>query len=225
MLLLFSGKIIKVTVTDERGKLLLETEKGFVMPKNFDSDEDSILMIKGKDLPELEYNTIVSVITTSKSNDRVKYAGSVALSMDKQLNIKLTKNTNTETLVERRRFFKIKVNETGRALYYVRGDKTVRFDEPMPIKVLDINQGGIFMNGGMSFEEEDLVCLDIDLFVDVPFNAVVKILRVQRNSEGEVLGYGCEFQALTGAQNDTIGRFIYKVQLEARQRESNRNGF
>ena len=223
MCLFFDAKIVKVTVTDEKGKILWEAEKGFVMPKNLDSDEDSILMIKGKNMPELEYNTLVSVITTSKANDRVKYNGSVSVSMDKQLNIKLMKNNSSETLQERRRFFKIKVSERGRVLYYVRGEKTVRLDEPVPIGVNDINQGGIFMTCETEFEEGDLLSVDTELFVDAPLNAAVKILRVQRNPDGQIKGYGCEFQALTGAQSDLIGRYIYKVQSEARQRESAKN--
>lgn len=222
MLLIFGSKIIKVEVLDEKGAIIISSEKNFVVPKN---DEDSIVMIKGRDLPELDHNMIVSVVTTSKSGDRVRYTGAVAVSMETQMNIQLLRSNDTQVLAERRRFFKIKVKESGKALFFVRDEKNIRFDEPVPITVLDINVGGVFLNCDLEDAEfiiDDLICVEIYLFADYPLNAAVRVLRVQRNPEGEIMGYGCEFQGLTAAQEDYIGRFIYKVQSEQRQKEAAR---
>ncbi len=194
----------------------------FVVPKNMQSDEDCIVMIKGKNLPELDHNRIVSVVTTTKSGDRIKYSGAVSVSMETQMNIQLLRSGDTRVLEERRRFFKIKVHEKGKALFFVRDEKTIRFDEPLTIEVLDINVGGVFLmcdQDKAEFMLDDLICVEIDLFMDYPLNAAVKVLRVQRDSEGNICGYGCEFQGLTAAQEDYIGRFIYKVQSEQRQKE------
>ena len=217
--LIFGGKIIKVELLDEKGKNIFTAEKNFVLPKNMD-DDDSIVIFKGKNLPDLERNTIVSVVTTTKANDRIRYTGAVSMSMDTQLNVKILKNNETQVLQERRRFFKIKINEKGRALFYVRGEQTVRYDEPPEISVLDINVGGIFFSSVEEFMEGDIVCVDIDLFIDNPLNTAVKILRVQRNEDGTIKGYGCLFESLTGAQEDMIGRFIMKVQSEQRRKEA-----
>ncbi len=217
--MIFGGKIIKVELLDEKGKNIFTAEKNFVLPKNMD-DDDSIVIFKGKNLPDLERNTIVSIVTTSKANDRIRYTGAVSMSMDTQLNVKILKNNETQVLQERRRFFKIKINEKGRALFYVRGEQTVRYDEPPEISVLDINVGGIFFSSDEEFMEGDIVCVDIDLFIDNPLNTAVKILRVQRNEDGTIKGYGCLFESLTGAQEDMIGRFIMKVQSEQRRKEA-----
>lgn len=223
--MLFGSKVIKVDVLDETEKLIISSEKNFVFPKNLNSDEDSIVIIKGKDLPELEHNQIVSIVSTAKSGDRIKYTGAVTVSMDRQMNIKILQNNNTKVLEERRRFFKLKVDEKGRALFYVRSDKTMRYDEPIDISILDINVGGIFMKvEGDEYMEDDLVCVEIDLFVDYPLNAAVRVLRVQRDPEGEIKGYGCEFQGLTAAQEDYISKFIYKAQTEQRQKEAAQQG-
>lgn len=220
MRLLFGGKVIKVELLDDKGKLIFTAEKNFVLPKNMD-DDDSIVIFKGKNLPDLERNAIVSVVTTTKANDRIRYTGAVSMSMDTQLNVKILKNNETKVLQERRRYFKIKINEKGRALFYVRGEKTVRYDEPPEISVLDINVGGIFFSCETEeYVEGDLVCVDIDLFIDCPLNTAVKILRVQRNEDGSIKGYGCLFESLTGAQEDYIGRFIIKVQSEQRRKEA-----
>lgn len=223
----FGSKVIKVEVLDETGKNIVSSEKNFVFPRNLNSDEDSILIIKGKDLPELDRNQIVSIVSTTKSNDRIKYTGVVAVSMDRQMNIKILQNNETKVLEERRRFFKIKVDEKGRVLFYVRSEKTVRFDEPVKISINDINVGGIFIktdDDSQEFLEDDLVCVELDLFVDYPLNAAVRVLRVQRNPEGKINGYGCEFQGLTAAQEDYISKFIYKVQTEQRQKEAAMRG-
>ena len=217
--MIFGGKIIKVELLDEKGKNIFTAEKNFVLQKNMD-DDDSIVIFKGKNLPGVEHNTIVSIVTTTKANDRIRYTGAVSMSMDTQLNVKILKNNETQVLQERRRFFKIKINEKGRVLFYVRGEKTVRYDEPPEISVLDINVGGIFFSSDDEFMEGDIVCVDIDLFSDNPLNTAVKILRVQRNEDGTIKGYGCLFESLTGAQEDMIGRFIMKVQSEQRRKEA-----
>ncbi len=218
--MIFGGKVIKVEVLDTKGMLLLSTDKHFVIPMNINSDEDSIVIIKGRDLPELEYNSIVSLILTTKSNDRIKLMGSVAVSMDKQLNVRVMRSSTTQLLEERRRYYKLKVNVGGRALFFVRDEKTIRYDEPLHLDVLDINVGGMFIVCKGEYMEDDLVCVEVDLFDDYPLNAAVRILRVQRDGEGNIIGYGCEFQGLTAAQEDYIGRFIYKVQSEERMKRA-----
>lgn len=220
MRLVFGSKVIKVEVIDDKGKVLVTSEKGFTLPKDM-SESDAIVIIKGKDLPELERNSIVSIVTTSKSADRVMYRGAVSMSMETQINIRLIQSGDTQLLQERRRFFKIKVNESGRALFFVRDEKTIRFDEPLEISVRDINVGGVFIIcTDYEFMDNDLICFDIDLRMDAPLNAAARVLRVQRDSDGNITGYGCEFQGLTASQEDRIGRFILKVQSELRAKEA-----
>lgn len=227
MRLIFGSKVIKVEVLDEKGALLLAAEKNFVVPKGSSSDDNNIVMIKGRNLPEFDHNKIVSVVMTTKSGDRIKYMGAVAVSMEVQLNIQLLRSNDNQVLEERRRYFKIKVCEAGKALFYVRDEKNMRFDEPVPITVLDINVGGVFLTCDpevVEFVPDDLICVEISLFVEYPLNAAVRVLRVQRGTDGTLKGYGCEFQGLTAAQEDYIGRYIYKVQSEERQREAAREG-
>lgn len=224
MRLAFESKVIKVEVLDEKGNVILTSEKGFTLPGRGSADEDAIIKIKGRDLPELERNTIVSVVTTSKSADRVRYSGAISVSMETQMNIKLLRLGDTQLLQERRRYFKIKVNEKGRALFYVRDEKTVRFDEPIEITVKDINVGGVFfMCSDYEFMVDDLICFDIEMAVDSSLNAAARVLRVQRDRDGSVMGYGCEFQGLTASQEDSIGRYILKIQSELRAKEADQD--
>ncbi len=215
----FGNKIIKVEILDKRENLVVSSEKNFVFPKNIESAEDSILIIKGKELKELDKDERVYVIASTKSGDRIKYPGIVTVSLNTQLNVRILQNRDTELLKERRRYFKIKVRERGRVLFMVRDDETIRFEEPVPMEINDINIGGIFMVTDLGLQEDDMVCVDIDLFIDYRLNAVARILRVQRNPDGSVKGYGCAFQELTAAQEDYIGKYIYTTQSAERQKE------
>lgn len=219
MSMIFGGKIIKVDVLDEKGVPIISAEKNFVVPTNIAAGEDSIVMIKGRNLPEFDRNTFVLVVTTTKSGDRIQYNGAVSVSMDTQLNIKLLLSNDNQVLEERRRYFKLKVNEKGRLLFYVRDEKTIRYDDPLPITILDINVGGVFLVIEDELMPDDLVCVELDLVENLPLNTVARVLRVQRAPDGSIRGYGCEFQGLTGAQEDYIGKFIHKVQSEQRQKQ------
>lgn len=222
MLLILGGKVIKVEVLDEKGERILETDKNFVLPRSM-SDEDSIVMIKGRYLPELDYNRIVSVVTTTKGNDRIKYTGAVTMSIDSQLNIRILRNNDSQVLQERRRYYKIKVDEAGRILSVLRGEESQTLDLPARIKVLDINVGGVFMTcDQMEFEKQDIITLEVDLAHETLISEA-KVLRVQRDQDGSILGYGCEFQGLTAAQEDIISRFIIKVQSKMRQQQAEKN--
>ena len=105
--MLFGTKIVKTEILAQNGTLLASAERNFVFPKNLESSEESILIIKGKDLPELERGTRVDVIAYSKAGDRIKYAGDISMSHNRQMNISLLKSNSTKVLEERRRYFKI----------------------------------------------------------------------------------------------------------------------
>lgn len=217
--MLFGTKIVKTDVLAQNGKLIVSAERNFVFPKNLDSSEESILIIKGKDLPELEHGTRVDVIAYSKAGDRIKYAGDISMSHDRQMNISLLKSNSTQVLEERRRYFKIKVDLSGRALFVVRDDNTIRFEEPIAVGIQDINVGGIFMTSAYEFQKDDSACVDIELMDGYRLNTMATILRVQKNGEGEILGYGCAFESLTAAQEDAIGRYINYEQLLMRAKK------
>ncbi len=219
MRLLFSNKIIKIDILDKNGAVAVTAEKNFIFPKNLSSDEDSIVIIKGRDLPDIKHGEVVSLVATTKAGDRLKYIGAVSISMDTQLNVRLFKNEQMEVLQERRRYFKIKVKEKGRVLFFVRGEDTVRFEEPINIEIKDINIGGVFITCDYLFDTDDAICIEIDLFVDYKLNAMARVLRtVRREGEPMGYGYGCEFQGLTAAQEDYIGKYIYAVQSALRQK-------
>ncbi len=211
--MLFGNKIVKTEVLAQNGSLLASAERNFVFPKNLDSGDESILIIKGKDLPELDRGTRVVIIAYSKTGDRIKYLGDISMSHDLQMNISILKSNSTQVLEERRRFFKIKVSLSGRALFVIRDEDTIRFEDPAAINVSDINVGGIFITSDYEFRRDDCACVDIELLNGYKLNTMAHILRVQKDEEGNIAGYGCSFETLTAAQEDAIGKYINHQQL------------
>lgn len=217
--MLFGTKIVKTEILAQNGTLLAAAERNFVFPRNLDSSDESILIIKGKGLPELDRGTRVTVIAYSKAGDRIKYAGEISMSYARQMNISLVKSGSTQVLEERRRYFKIKVDLSGRALFIVRDDDTIRFEEPVAIGVSDINVGGIFMTSSFEFHTDDSACIDVELLDGYRLNTMATVLRVQTDSDGAVIGYGCSFESLTAAQEDAIGKYINYEQLLLRAKK------
>lgn len=217
--MLFGTKIVKTEILAQNGTLLAAAERNFVFPRNLDSSDESILIIKGKNLPELDRGTRVTVIAYSKAGDRIKYAGDISMSYARQMNISLVKSGSTQVLEERRRYFKIKVDLSGRALFVVRDDDTIRFEEPVAIGVSDINVGGIFMTSSFEFHTDDSACIDVELLDGYRLNTMATVLRVQTDSDGAVIGYGCSFESLTAAQEDAIGKYINYEQLLLRAKK------
>ena len=137
------------------------------------------------------------------------------------MNVSILKNRDTQVLEERRRYFKIKVSLSGRVLFLVRDDDTLRFEEPVAIDIQDINVGGIFMSSsGFEFLKDDCACVDIELNDGYRLNTMARVLRVQTGQDNQVIGYGCAFESLTAAQEDAIGKYINREQLLLRARQS-----
>ena len=136
------------------------------------------------------------------------------------MNVSLQKYRNTQLLEERRRYFKIKVDLKGRVLFLVRGGDTIRFEEPVNIGIQDINVGGIFMSSSYEFMQDDCVCVDVELNDGYRLNTMARVLRVQTGQDNEVLGYGCAFESLTAAQEDSIGKYINHQQLLLRAKQN-----
>lgn len=217
-------------ITNAEGSRLFYTESNFDFPVMYDTDGfliEDMLVIKGKDLPELPTAQYVYVIGTMKSGDRIRYNSTIRVSSEFQINLQL--RTDTATLMEeRRRYFKMKTNEKAYITFHVdeADSTTTTLEPPIEITITDINVGGIFF-----------VCNDSDKDLKIGQKAMVvvgldgrklemtaEILRVQTLSVPPYIGYGCRFVNISRGQEEIISRYIYRLQFEQLQKErSTRN--
>jgi len=211
-------KIVKIEVTSAAGRKLVVAEKDqFTFPRLFVDDipVNNIIIIRGKELPLFEIDTPIYVVTYMKNGDRIRYAASVKISLPYQLNVQL-KNSYGTLMAERRKYFKVESDIDCKILGVLREDDIEEFDVPVDAAIKNISIGGIFLFGSeVSFSPQDTLLLSFKLD-DSPVNITVKILRVQRNQDKQIEGYGCQFVNLEPSQEEAFAQFIYNIQLKKR---------
>lgn len=211
-------KIFKIEITSAAGRKLVVAEKDqFTFPRLFVDDipVNNIIIIRGKELPSFDVDTPIYVITYMKNGDRIRYAASVKISMPYQLNVQL-KNSYGTLMAERRKYFKVESDIDCKILGLVKEDDIEEFDKPIDACIKNISIGGIFLfRSDITFSPQSvlLVSFQID---GAPVNIMVKVLRVQRNQDKQIEGYGCQFVNLEPSQEEAFAQFIYNVQLKKR---------
>ncbi len=212
-------KIIKIEITSPVGRKLVVAEKDqFSFPRMFIDDipVNNIIIIKGKDLPQFEIDKNLYVITYMKNGDRIRYAAAVRMSLSDQLNVQLRSDYGT-LMEERRRYFKVESDIECSVLGYVRDEEEfVEFEEPPVAVIKNISIGGMFL-----FRSEQVFAIGDNLMVNFKIegesvDVMAKVLRVQRNHDREIEGYGCQFVNADPAQEELFAQFVYNVQLRKR---------
>ena len=223
--MLSRDKILKIDiVTMENTRILSANNKQFSIQEykngNYDEDTDAVLIIKGKGLPEIEYNSTVYVIAYMRNGQRIKYFSDVSMSSDIQLNL-IVRVNSAKILQERRRYYKIEVNVPCVINTVERNGNRTVLESPYLTKIKDINIGGVFliMNNDETLEVSDKLMLTMDLnekIIDVD----AEVLRVQRNAAGDIEGYGCKFINVSASVEDIVSQYVVEFQRELIQKEA-----
>ncbi|MBQ9383737.1 MAG: PilZ domain-containing protein [Ruminiclostridium sp.] len=211
--------IVKVRVTAVDGKLLFEAdEEHFSFPRMYINNMpvNNIIMIKGKELPELPADTGLYVIAFMRSGDRVRYIGRVKMSLDNQINIQIRDEYGT-IMEERRRYFKVDSDLRCVISGYEREGTVYEFDSPILSRIKNVSIGGAFLEGtDPPFRKGDNLLLNFKVGGEV-VGAVVTVLRIQLFSNGSLEGYGCQFSNVDQKMEGLLARLVYEIQLKARQ--------
>lgn len=212
-------------ITSLDGDKLFYTEKNFDFPIMYDMNDniiENMLMIKGRRLPELDTSEYIYVIARMRGGDRYRYKTNISVSTDRQMNI-LLRPDKAELMEERRRYFKIKTNE--RAFITLRtqedDEKPVPLEPPAEIYIKDINVGGVFFictDTRRHFAKGDKLLMIVGLS-GTRLELTAEVLREQTIATQEAqVGYGCRFIGISHSQEETISRYIYKLQFEMLQK-------
>ncbi|MCH5199942.1 MAG: PilZ domain-containing protein [Oscillospiraceae bacterium] len=219
-------RILKLDIlTPDNTKILSANNRQFSIPivtNHVTGQSETMLIIKGRDIPEVEHNTEISVITYMRSGERVKYPGFVSLSTEYQLNV-LLRTARAQVMEERRRYYKVEADIRCVINTIERDGKHIALDRPATAKISDMNIGGVFL----CFCDEQLLQGDLlqmslaleDKLVDVP----AEIIRVQFNAAGDPTGYGCRFLKVPPSLEETFARFVFNVQLDNLKREEEKD--
>ncbi len=212
------AKVIRVSITSIDGRPLVAAEsEQFSFPRMFIDDipVTNMMIIKGSGYPELEFDSNVYVIAYMKNGDRIKYTGRVKLSLPNQLNILIRDDYGT-VMEERRRYYKVQCEVKCIVSAFQRGEELFEFDAPVFASIKNFCIGGIFLSvEGAAFEVGDGLFVNFKIENDL-VSVMVKILRVQKNEDGTVEGYGCQFQNTDQRQEGLFAKFVYNIQLQER---------
>ncbi len=119
-----------------------------------------------------------------------------------------------EELEERRRFFKMPCNE--KVFIY---SERLTYGQSIPAVILNINLGGVLLKC------EELSLNPGDKFYIAFFRGrlsiLTKVLRIQKDLEGNLVGYGCQFEGVSKENEEHISRFIMDLQKKEIERRRN----
>lgn len=175
--------------------------------------QETLLIIKGSNLPEVERGNEVSVITYMRSGERIKYPAYVTISTEMQLNV-VIRTSRAQVMEERRRYYKVEADIDCVIKAVGRGEQRITLEKPAYAKIKDLNIGGIFLCiCEEALHKSDRLLLTIMLETR-PVDIVAEIIRVQTNAAGDVSGYGCRFMDLSPMTEEVFAQYVFKVQLD-----------
>lgn len=206
-------KISRVIIYDVNGKMLLMTASVFFPKDFFKVKGTDFVMLKGSDYPVLPTGTPIDAVFEYATGVRVKYKTSIDLGTEYQMNFRVS---DGEVLEERRRSFKIMVDMDGQSPFFIRGEEMFSFADPVEIKIVNINLGGVLFSSNSDFEPGDQVMLD---FMDGEMKLLIEVLRIQRGLKGDIEGYGCKFIDITESQEEKLAKFIMDCQVLEREKK------
>ncbi len=205
-------KISRVLVYDAKGKLIISTKSVFFPKDFFKLKGKELVMLKGSDFPLISKGENIEVVFEYLNGTRIKYDTTIDLCTEYQINFHVGQG---EVLEERRRSFKVSVDFNGLSPFFIRGEEMYAFDDPIMLHFVNINLGGVYFSSNSEFEKGDQVMLN---FLDGEMQLLAEILRVQKNDEGKIDGYGCRFLEVNQAQEERLARFIFDCQVLERER-------
>ncbi|MDR0986427.1 MAG: PilZ domain-containing protein [Ruminococcus sp.] len=208
-------RIQKLTVYDVNDRVLFSVPADKIsFPKDFFRlKQTDLVVIKAKNLPVLFQGTKIVVIFEYLTGLRMKYITEVDLGSETQMNFHVGDGLALE---ERRRFYKVPVDFYGTATFMIRDEEITPFEPPIPIHFSDLNLGGIFFScSSQEFVVGDQIQA---VFIDGEMSLLSEILRVQKNPDDTIKGYGARFLTITSPQEERLSRFIFDCQLAERER-------
>lgn len=209
-------RIQKVDIYGEGMKHLFST-KAFTFPKDFFKIKGwELVSIKQANLPIMRKGDVVSAVFEYSNGTRVRCDTKVDISTSEQMNFHVD---DGYVLEERRNSFKVATpNEYAKICRIEHIDDTVTdLEEPFRVRIHNINLTGVFMESSTELQAGEIVGL---LMFDETVELRTEILRVQKDNDGGIIGYGCKFHDVTPAIEEKIARFIFNLQVQERERRN-----
>lgn len=210
--------IIRLEIRDIEGKLILSTQSFEFARDFFNIGGKEFIMIKGNKLPEIPKGEPIDAMFYYRNGTRIKVRTGIDVASSQQINFHI--GNDYIVMEERRNSYKTYVNIDGIVATYKRGEDIYDFEPPyLKVNIQNINLGGVFISTPYEFAVDDLMSLQL---IREDFILETRVLRIQQDEEGKVLGYGCCFEQVRQSQEEVISRFIFDCQLAEREKAKGR---
>lgn len=210
--------IIKLEVHDLEGNLIHSTQNFEFAKDFFGLAGKEFIIIKGNNIPTLPKGEMIDAIFYYRNGTRVKIRTGIDVASSQQMNFHI--GNDYIVMEERRNSFKVYIDIPATVSSYKRGDDVFDFGPPpLEAVIKNINVGGIFFKANYSFAHSDIVKIH---FIKDDFSVDARILRIQRDEAGNVVGYGCCFEGISQQGEQIVSRFIFECQLAEREKEKGR---
>lgn len=220
--MLAKEKIIKVDILTPNGvRILTATNKQFSISTSSNPASGKIqtmMIFKGRELPEIEMGVDISIIVYMRSGERVNYPCKVSLSTDLQLNL-LILTYRAEIVRERRRFYKVEADLPCFIKSIKRAETKTSLAIPVAGQIKDLNLGGVFICvSAIKLIPSDCITITLEV-LGKTIELDAEIIRMQYNAAGDISGYGCKFLNVPPIIEEYIAKFVFQVQLEQRKNQ------
>ncbi len=166
------------------------------------------ITIKSASLPAIAKGEQLMLVFEYSNGNRYRTVVGVEEATKTEVQVTVTDVTEIE---ERRQYFKVKCNHP--CLF---NRSVVSNDEPDEGTILNINLGGILLQTKVMLIVGGVYTVT---FLNGRLTLKTKILRKQVDKfTNELIGYGCQFQEVTPAQEAALQKFIMDCQQAERER-------
>ncbi|MDR0821460.1 MAG: PilZ domain-containing protein [Oscillospiraceae bacterium] len=145
----------------------------------------------------------------------IPYKGIVEVSTPRKIIINALEEK--EIVVDKRRFYKIKVHEKGVITGLTTDTELDNFENPIKCVVSDINLGGVFLEvdeGDRVFNKDDVLVVELE-FLGTKENVSSKIMRIKNLDNAT--GYGCSFLIPAGSDFEAfVQKYVNDNQVSQR---------
>ncbi len=199
-------KLLKIEIYDEK-EHFIGTSKLFTFAKQglFNKSTTGIT-IKANNLTSLKKGASVKMVFEYLNGSRFK--GICRVDSVSRTEVTIFVGA-VEELVERRRSFKVNTKEKA-TLYRSKKD-----EKGLDATILNINLGGVLVSC------EEALTQGSEWYINTlngELELLMKVLRVQKNEIGKIIGYGCQFLDISQQDEDTVAKYIFECQVAERER-------
>lgn len=206
-------EVVKIEVYDLKNQYFGSTKAFSFTDKKilFKSTGTVIVKVMSNSLPSLNKGDVMLLVFEYGNGNRYRTPVIVDDCDKSQFTCQVDE---IEELEERRRFFKMSCHEA----VFIYSERVTN-GQSVPAVILNINLGGVLLK----CEEQPLN--PGDKFYTALFKGrlsiITKVLRIQKDLEGNLVGYGCQFEGVSKEQEEHISRFIMDLQKKEIERRRN----